>query len=70
MRPRSLVDRAELDSQSATLLPRRDTLCYFGCVSIVVAPVIGVNLAFAINAATINSSANAFAAQYLSVYLP
>jgi len=56
--------RRELDEQTAALLPTRDTLCYIGCVS--VTNVIGVNLAFAINAASVNTTANAIAAQYLA----
>ena len=61
-----LVTRAELDDECAELLPRRDTLCTVGCVN--VTTVVGVNLAFAINAATVNSTANAFAGQYLVAY--
>ena len=57
------VTTAELDAQSTQLLPRRDTLCYVGCVN--VNTIVGVNLAFAINAATVNTTANAIAAQYL-----
>ncbi len=56
---------AELDAQIAVPLPRRETLsCQFACVN--VSPVIGVNLAISINAATINSQANALAMQYLT----
>ena len=68
MRHRPTVDLAELESQGAALLPSRDTLCYFGCIT--VAPVVGVNIALAINAATINSSATALAGQYFALYLP
>ncbi|WP_347353170.1 hypothetical protein [Intrasporangium sp.] len=68
MRSCAVIDAAELAEQSATLLPSRDTLCYFACVT--VTPVVGVNLAFAINAATINSNASALAGQYLSVLMP
>ena len=57
---------AELDGEAAELLPRRDTLCQIGCVN--VTTIVGVNLAFAINAATVNSTANAFAAQYLIAF--
>ena len=60
------VTMAELDVQSAELLPRRDTLCSVGCVN--VTTVVGVNLAFAINAATANTTANAYAAQYLVAF--
>lgn len=55
---------AELDAQTAVALPRRETLCQFACVN--VSNVIGVNLAIAVNAATINSQANALAMQYLA----
>lgn len=56
----------ELDQQVAELLPSKDTLCYVGCVN--VNTVVGVNLAFAINAATVNTTANAYAAQYLASF--
>jgi hypothetical protein len=61
---------ADLDAETATPLPRRETLsCQFACVDI--SNVVGVNLALAINAATINSQADAMALQYLtSVQLP
>lgn len=56
---------AELDAQTATPLPRRETLsCQFACIN--VTNVVGVNLALAVNAATINSQANALAMQYLA----
>ena len=55
----------EIASESATLLPRRETLsCQYGCVN--VNTVVGVNVALAINAASVNSTAHAFATQYLS----
>ncbi len=60
---RAGITTAELDQQATALLPRRDTLCYVGCVN--VTTIVGVNLAFAINAATMNSTANAVAGQYL-----
>ena len=60
------ITTAELDLQRTALLPRRDTLCYVGCVN--VTTVVGVNLAFAINAATMNSTANAVAGQYLVAF--
>ena len=63
--PRPEMTLAELETQAAVPLPRRETLsCQFACVN--VSNVVGVNLAIAINAATINSQANAFAMQYLS----
>ena len=45
------------------LLPRRETLCLFACTNVV--NVVGVNIAIAVNAASINASANALAMQYL-----
>jgi hypothetical protein len=60
------VGTAELDGEALELLPRRDTLCYIGCVN--VTTVVGVNLAFAINAASANATANALAAQYLVAF--
>lgn len=64
------VTTADLDTQVAVALPRRETLsCQFACVN--VANVVGVNLAISVNAATINSQANALAMQYLaSVQMP
>jgi hypothetical protein len=61
---------ADLDAETATPLPRRETLsCQFACVD--VTNVVGVNLALAVNAATIGSQADAMALQYLaSVQLP
>lgn len=53
----------ELDRQPLELVPRRETMF----LDINVAPVIGVNLAIAVNAATINSTANALALQTLQV---
>jgi hypothetical protein len=66
------VALAELEAETATPLPRRETLsCQFACVN--VTNVVGVNLALAVNAATINSQAQALALQYLAatqVHLP
>jgi hypothetical protein len=56
---------ADLDAETATPLPRRETLsCQFACVN--VTNVVGVNIALAVNAATINSQAQALALQYLA----
>jgi hypothetical protein len=52
----------EIQGQSVQLLPRRETLCYFACTNVVT--VVGVNLAIAVNAASINASAQALAMQY------
>jgi len=70
MSVRPVVSVAALDAEVAVPLPRRETLsCQFACVN--VANVIGVNLAISVNAATINSQANALAMQYLtSVTMP
>jgi hypothetical protein len=65
MRTLPEMRQEDLDAATAQLLPERETLsCYFGCVN--VTNVVGVNLAIAVNAASINASANAMAAQYLS----
>jgi hypothetical protein len=64
MPARPVIGRDELDAQAAQLLPRRETLCYVGCVN--VTNIVGVNLAIAVNAATINSQANALAMQYIA----
>ena len=62
-RPEMTID--ELEAEAAVPLPRRETLsCHFACVN--VSPVVGVNLAIAVNAASINSQANALAMQYLA----
>ncbi|HSE71321.1 MAG TPA: hypothetical protein VLA97_11240 [Nocardioidaceae bacterium] len=58
------VGGTELASQAARLLPRRETLCSVGCVD--VANVIGVNVAVAVNAASIGTTAEALATQQLS----
>lgn len=67
---RPVLSAADLDAEVATALPLRETMtCQFACVN--VANVIGVNLAISVNAATINSQANALAMQYLaSVQMP
>ncbi|HEY5877329.1 MAG TPA: hypothetical protein VIU11_00370 [Nakamurella sp.] len=59
----ALVTLDELDGQQIELLPARQTMAL---INVNVAPVIGVNMAFAINAATINSSASAAANQVLT----
>ena len=56
---------SELDAEAAVALPRRETLsCQFACIN--VTNVVGVNLAIAVNAATIGSQAEALAMQYLA----
>lgn len=67
---RPALTTADLDTEVAVPLPLRETMsCQFACVN--VANVIGVNLAISVNAATINSQANALAMQYLaSVTMP
>lgn len=55
----------DLASESVTLLPRRETLdCQIGCVN--VSNVVAVNLAVAVNAASVNSWAQALASQYVA----
>lgn len=59
------IEHDELAAEAALLLPPRETLgCKVGCVN--VATVVGVNLAIAVNAASVNSSAYALAMQYLA----
>ena len=53
----------EIDAERVELLPRRETLCQFACTSVV--NVVGINLSIAVNAASINASANALAQQYI-----
>lgn len=67
---RPALTAADLELEVAVALPMRETLsCQFACVN--VSNVIGVNLAISVNAATINSQANALAMQYLaSVQMP
>ncbi len=64
MRSPPVLPRAVVDAQTAHLLPRRETLCYFACTN--VTSIVGINLAIAINAASINASANALALQYVA----
>lgn len=64
MRSLPVVGSLELESQSAQLLPRRETLCYFACTNVV--NIVGINLAIAVNAASINASANALALQHIT----
>lgn len=61
--PLPTLQAHEIDAAQAELLPRRETLCYFACTNVV--NVVGVNLSIAINAASINASANALAQQSL-----
>ncbi|MEO6504956.1 MAG: hypothetical protein ABIW36_06115 [Terrimesophilobacter sp.] len=58
-----LLGRDVLEAQTAELLPRRETM--FFDFNINVAPVVGVNIALALNAATIGSVANGGAWQNL-----
>ncbi len=61
MNATSVLTSEVLDAETAELLPRRETL--FLDFNINVAPVVGVNIALALNAATIGSVANAGAWQ-------
>ncbi|WP_422935877.1 hypothetical protein [Sinomonas sp. P47F7] len=54
---------ADVAAEHAELLPQRDTMLF----DINVAPVVAVNLAIAVNAATIGSTANAAALQIVGV---
>lgn len=64
MRSPPVLTPVEIEGQSVQLLPRRETLCYFACTNVV--NVVGVNIALAVNAASINAQANAMASQYLT----
>lgn len=55
---------ADMAAQHAELLPQRDTMLF----DINVAPVVAVNLAIAVNAASWGSTANATAVQVLGVF--
>ena len=61
MQQRPVVRVDELDAQSLELLPARETLFF----DINIAPVIGVNVALALNAASFGANASAFAGQQL-----
>lgn len=61
----TVVTRDDIDVQLVECLPQRETLFF----DITVAPVIGVNLAVAVNAATINGAATAFATQQLTSFV-
>ena len=63
MRSPPVLSADELRGQSVQLLPRRETLCLFACTNVV--NVVGINIAIAVNAASINASANAMALQYI-----
>lgn len=65
MHESSIVVPAELSAMRVTLLPTRETL-----FSINVVNIIGVNLGFAINAATIGAMANVWAGQWLGFPSP
>jgi hypothetical protein len=58
------IHHEELARESGELLPARQTL---DLIHINVAPVVAVNLAIAVNAATINSAAQAWAGQAIGV---
>ena len=62
MQTMTQISRRDIDDELVECLPDRETLF----LDINVAPVVGVNLAIAVNAATINSVANAHASQYLA----
>jgi hypothetical protein len=62
-----VLDLAYLDEEEATLLPRRETMLTIVFPTINVNAVAAVNLAGALNAATIGSFAGAFAGQIVTV---
>ena len=59
----SIVSLAELNEQNVEMLPVRNTLALINITN-----VIGVNIALAINAASINASASATATQVLGSF--
>jgi hypothetical protein len=59
----SIVSLAELDEQNVEMLPVRNTMALINITN-----VIGVNIALAINAASINASASATATQALGSF--
>lgn len=61
MGTRPALGDEEFDAQTLDLLPPRETLLF----DFTIAPVVGVNVALAINAASINTSAAALAGQTL-----
>lgn len=61
MQTMTSISRRDIDDELVECLPERETLLF----DINVAPVIGVNIAIAVNAATIGSVANAGAWQEL-----
>ena len=62
-----MLDLALLDAEEATLLPRRETLLTIVFPTINVNAFAAINLAGALNAATIASIAGAFAGQTVTV---
>ena len=64
MRSPPVLSHDELRGESVQLLPRRETLCLFACTNVI--NVVGVNIAIAVNAASINASAIALALQYVA----
>ena len=62
------IDYGELDREIVALLPTRDTLgCQFACIN--VNTVVGVNLAFAINAASSNVTDTAVPGLYVAMFV-
>jgi hypothetical protein len=59
----SIISLAELDEQNIEMLPVRNTMALIN-----ISNVIGVNIALAINAASINASASATATQALGSF--
>lgn len=64
MRDLPTILTSDLESEQAELLPARETLCSFACTN--VTNIVGVNVALAVNAASIGAQANAAAYQYLA----
>lgn len=62
MQEMTAISEAELLATDGELVPRRETLALVNLANLV-----SVNLAIAVNAATINSQANAWAGQLVAV---
>ena len=62
----SVYEVEELAAESADLLPRRETL---GLFTINVSPVVAVNFAIGINAATMGSTVTALSGQWILTQL-
>lgn len=63
-----MLDLAYLDEEEASLLPRRETMLTIVLPTIEVGVAVGANLALALNAASIATTAEALAVQTISLH--